>query len=286
MEAMDRKAVCDILMSLANSSLAIELQAYRGAIAAKLGLDEGMMDRVFRFETFAYFVCNDRRERSLGGRPLSAWTKMEVEEVKRDGGDVVVEQAEQQVAQVVRVKHVEMKEEFLTDLCSARPKIRIPTEELGSKLPAKKVVVKQAEKVEQAVEKAETTEQAEQVMEQAEQAEKVVEQAEQVEQVEQVAEQVAETEPPKEEVDSTEDDATPKNKDPSAKALRKLMRRAHIPRKGLTIDTTTYKKAVMLKGNTKPYRNALRDLKGRWNGSLKAWVFSKDQVQKQAKDQA
>ena len=40
-----------------------------------------------------------------------------------------------------------------------------------------------------------------------------------------------------------------------------------------------YKKAVILKGDTRPIKQALKELGGRWNGTLGGWVFKADKLE-------
>lgn len=35
-------------------------------------------------------------------------------------------------------------------------------------------------------------------------------------------------------------------------------------------------KAIIVKGDTKPYREAIKDIGGKWNGGLEGWIFSKN----------
>jgi chemotaxis protein histidine kinase CheA len=69
-----------------------------------------------------------------------------------------------------------------------------------------------------------------------------------------------------------------KNKHPAAKAMRKLLRTVGIPLEGLTLDTEKYDKALIIFGNTKPHRDSLNTLGGKWNGRLSGWVFSKQKL--------
>lgn len=72
-----------------------------------------------------------------------------------------------------------------------------------------------------------------------------------------------------------------KNNDPSAKALRKLLRKRGEDTTGYDFDTVTYEKALLLTGDTKPIKDVLKELGGKWNSGKKGWIFSKKSLLKQ-----
>jgi hypothetical protein len=72
-----------------------------------------------------------------------------------------------------------------------------------------------------------------------------------------------------------------KNRDPAAKALRKLLRSKDVPSGQFTYDTETYPKCVVVLGETKEYKDVLKELGGKWNASLKCgkgWMFPKGKL--------
>jgi hypothetical protein len=76
---------------------------------------------------------------------------------------------------------------------------------------------------------------------------------------------------------------SPKNKDPTAKALRKLLRSKEVDSSKFTYDTETYPKCVIVLGDTKDHKDVLKELGGKWNGNLKCgkgWMFSKSKLTK------
>lgn len=79
---------------------------------------------------------------------------------------------------------------------------------------------------------------------------------------------------------SSDEETVPKNKDPAAKALRKLLRSKGIDSSKFTYDTETYPKCVIMLGDTKDHKEVLKELGGKWNANLKCgkgWMFSKKQ---------
>lgn len=232
--ARDRVIVTQILETLSNSTLSAELQEYRHAIAKTLKLDYETMERVFSFESFAYFTrpqplrSPPPPQRFLGGRPLE------------DYNDSLVcdETRERQAHQLIRIPSEER--EVGSDAEDELPRF---SKERQLSEDYKLAVALQAEK-----------------------------QADKNEQNEQA--------------DSESESHTPnkKNRNPAAKALRKLLRGAKVPRKGMIFDTDTYEKAVLLFGETKPHRKELKDLGGSWNGKLKAWCFSKAKIIEKIKE--
>ena len=67
-----------------------------------------------------------------------------------------------------------------------------------------------------------------------------------------------------------------KNKHPAAKALRKLMRDQNVQIDGMKIDTEKYERSLILMGNTKPYKEFLKTIGGKWSARSGVWQFSKD----------
>jgi len=76
----------------------------------------------------------------------------------------------------------------------------------------------------------------------------------------------------------TESKTTEKNRDPIAKALRKILRGVNIPTADLEIDTVKYPSAVVVCGDTKPHKDALLTVGGKWNPRVGAWIFSKAKI--------
>jgi hypothetical protein len=84
--------------------------------------------------------------------------------------------------------------------------------------------------------------------------------------------------PPAEQDNDSGSSSSDKNKHPAAKAMRKLLRTVGIPLEGLTLDTDKYEKALVIFGNTKPHKEQLSELGGKWNARLVGWVFSKQKL--------
>jgi hypothetical protein len=78
--------------------------------------------------------------------------------------------------------------------------------------------------------------------------------------------------------DVSRSSSSEKNKHPAAKAMRKLLRASRIPLGGLLFDTEKYDKALIILGNTKPYKEYFNKLGGKWNIRLGGWVFSKNKL--------
>lgn len=69
-----------------------------------------------------------------------------------------------------------------------------------------------------------------------------------------------------------------KNKHPAAKALRKLLRDQNVQIDGMKIDTERYEKSLILMGNTKPFKDFLKSIGGKWSARSGVWQFSKDNL--------
>jgi hypothetical protein len=69
-----------------------------------------------------------------------------------------------------------------------------------------------------------------------------------------------------------------KNKHPAAKALRKLMRDQNVQIDGMRIDTDKYEKSLILMGNTKPHKDFLKSVGGKWSARSGVWQLSKDHL--------
>jgi hypothetical protein len=50
-----------------------------------------------------------------------------------------------------------------------------------------------------------------------------------------------------------------------------------------TYDTEKYEKAILVTGDTKPHKDAMKACGGKWNSSLKGWIFSKKMLEKESK---
>lgn len=96
-------------------------------------------------------------------------------------------------------------------------------------------------------------------------------------------------EPTKEvaEVEMTDTDSDmPKNRDPLARALRKMFRQSEIPIKGLVFDTETNKKAIGVYSSdtsnkmSRILRNKMKLLGGLYNNKINICFFSKEKINK------
>jgi hypothetical protein len=74
--------------------------------------------------------------------------------------------------------------------------------------------------------------------------------------------------------------------EPSAKALRKKLLKNGVSEAkvdALIFDTDTYEKALLLTGDTKPIKDTIKFLGGKWNSSKVGWIFSKRSLLKKKK---
>ena len=78
--------------------------------------------------------------------------------------------------------------------------------------------------------------------------------------------------------DSDDDETEQHTSDPVVNAIISLLIDNGVDTTGLTFDSTRFEKALVVEGDTKPIRDTLSQLKGKWNGKLKAWVFSKKKI--------
>lgn len=67
------------------------------------------------------------------------------------------------------------------------------------------------------------------------------------------------------------------------KQLNKLLKSKGLSkevRSQFVYDIDTYEKAIVLKGETKPHKEIIKEIGGRWNATIGGWVFSKKSVSK------
>lgn len=67
------------------------------------------------------------------------------------------------------------------------------------------------------------------------------------------------------------------------KQLNKLLKMKGLSkeiRSAFEYDVDTYEKAIVLKGDTKPHRQLIKEIGGKWNATIGGWIFSKKSISK------